>query len=132
MTFMQSSHTGTNTGEFVSMYVTGRLASGPAGTMEPAVLVKAGAKTYSAGGRAGDLSGINVDGDGSFWAANEYAAATGLANWGTFIAHFGVAFGVISSSPADGSTLTAPPVSFTVTFDEALVPGSVQPGDLQV
>ena len=34
MSFMQSSHTGANAGEFMSMYVTGRAPTDPAGTMQ--------------------------------------------------------------------------------------------------
>ncbi len=100
MSFMQS---GTGTGQYVSMYVTGRVPGDPAGTMETPVLVPAGtgvqnysdfAPSLGFAQRAGDMSGINVDADGSFWAANEFAdgeksfANGGLANWGTAIAHF--------------------------------------------
>jgi hypothetical protein len=99
MTYMRSG-TDTTT-DFMSMYITGRAPSDPAGTMETSVSVPAGTgqANYSdfagAGSRAGDLSGINVDpSDGSFWAANEYATSTGggqaQANWGTAIANFTV------------------------------------------
>ena len=74
LTYMESSPT-----EYLSMYVTG-LASG-ASAMETPVVAKAGEATYagydSSPYRAGDYSGITVDPiDGSFWAANEYAAPT--------------------------------------------------------
>jgi uncharacterized protein (DUF2141 family) len=83
MSFMESSST-----EQVSMYVTGRSASDPAGTMATPVLVKAGEANYI-GQRGGDFSGISIDpGDGSFWAANEYAITGNFDNWGTFFAHF--------------------------------------------
>jgi uncharacterized repeat protein (TIGR01451 family) len=92
MTYMRS---GTDTStDYLSMYVTGRAPSDTAGTMETPVLVPAGKgqanyKDFSTGGRAGDLSGINVDPvDGSFWAANEYANTETTANWGTAIANF--------------------------------------------
>ncbi|HWY86649.1 MAG TPA: DUF4347 domain-containing protein, partial [Gemmataceae bacterium] len=62
MTFMES---GTAAGHFMSMYITGRTPTDPMGTMETPVLVPAGTgvKNYSngPGGRAGDISGINVD-----------------------------------------------------------------------
>jgi hypothetical protein len=84
--------------EYMSMYVTGRQARDQAGTMEGPVLVQAGLANYG-GGRAGDMSGIGIDPtDGSFWAANEYASASG--DWGTAVAHFSM-----SSAQA---TLTAP------------------------
>jgi hypothetical protein len=90
MTFMQS---GTAAGQFMSVYVTGRTATDAAGTMETPVLVQAGAANYHDSAytqRAGDLSGISVDADGTFWAANEHATAAGLNNWGTWIANFSV------------------------------------------
>ncbi|MBI3838665.1 MAG: PKD domain-containing protein, partial [Planctomycetia bacterium] len=103
MTYLQS---GTAAGKYMSMYITGRRASDPAGTMETPVLVKAGVAN-EVGGREGDLSGINVDSDGSFWAANEWAATTAststFANWSTAIAHFTV--GTIISTPP---TVTPP------------------------
>src|SRR5262249_27865867 len=92
MTYMRS---GTDTSnDYLSMYVTGRDPSDAAGTMETSVLVPAGTgqanyRDFSAGGWAGDLSGINVDPvNGSFWAANEFANTQLTANWGTGIANF--------------------------------------------
>src|SRR5262249_51149938 len=87
MSFIQSSHTGVNTGEFMSMYITGRSASAPAGTMQTPVLVHAGVSNNT-DGRMGGLSGINADLAGSFFAANEIAGTGG--SWSTFIAHFNV------------------------------------------
>jgi hypothetical protein len=99
MTFMKS---GTDSPtDYMSMYVTARLPSDAAGTMETPVIVPAGTgvanyKDFTTGGRAGDLSGINVDpNDGSFWAANEFANTDPTANWGTAIVQFwpGIRFG---------------------------------------
>jgi autotransporter-associated beta strand protein len=80
--------------ENMSMYVTGRTVSDPAGTMETPVLVKAGQQYYQ-GTRIGDFCGIAVDPvtGTTFWAVNEYAIATSdltLPNWGTWIAAFQV------------------------------------------
>lgn len=98
MTYMKS---GTNTPtNYMSMYVTGRLPTDPAGTMQSPVLVPAGTgqTNYSDFGlhRAGDLSGINVDpSDGTFWVASEWATSNSgsqaSANWGTAIANFSIA-----------------------------------------
>jgi hypothetical protein len=94
LSFMSS---GTAPGQYLSMYVTGRTPQDPAGTMEPPVLVQAGSglenyHDYTFYGRAGDLSGINVDpSNGSFWAVNEFAnteSGTFSGNWGTAIANF--------------------------------------------
>jgi uncharacterized repeat protein (TIGR01451 family) len=94
MTYMKS---GTDTStDYPSMYVTARNPLDPAGTMETPVLVPAGTgqtnyKDFTSGGRAGDLSGINVDpSDGSFWATNEFANTEATANWGTAIANFSI------------------------------------------
>jgi uncharacterized repeat protein (TIGR01451 family) len=94
LTYMRS---GTDTStDYLSMYVTGRTPSDAAGTMETSVLVPAGTgkanySDFSSGGRAGDLSGINVDpSDGSFWAASEFANTEATANWGTAVANFTV------------------------------------------
>jgi uncharacterized repeat protein (TIGR01451 family) len=89
LTYMKS---GTDTStDYMSMLVTGRNTADAAGTMETPVVVPAGAgkanynDTYR---RAGDLSGINVDANGSFWAANEFATANAAYNWGTAVANF--------------------------------------------
>lgn len=92
MSFMRS---GTDTStDYMSVWVTGRTSTDGAGTMQAPVLVPDGAgqanyHDFSSGGRAGDLSGINVDpSDGSFWAANEFANTEATANWGTAIVNF--------------------------------------------
>ena len=104
MTYMKSGNDASN--DYMSMYLTGRDPSDIAGTMETSVLVPAGKgvtnyKDFSSGGRAGDLSGINVDPvDGSFWAANEFANTDGVANWGTAIANFTISSPVPSTDMA--------------------------------
>jgi uncharacterized repeat protein (TIGR01451 family) len=114
MTYMKS---GTDSStDYLSMYVTGRTPGDPAGTMETPVLVPAGTgqanyKDFSGGGRAGDLSGINVDpSDGSFWAANEFANTEGTANWGTAVANFSLTNPL---PPADVAVALSGPPSVT-------------------
>jgi uncharacterized repeat protein (TIGR01451 family) len=91
MTFMDS---GTGSGQYMSVYVTGRTSSDATGTMETPVLVPAGTgqanyHDFSSTGRGGDLGGINIDpNDQSFWATNEFANTESTANWGTAIANF--------------------------------------------
>ncbi len=86
MSFIQS---GTSSGQFMSVYVAARLAADPPGTMETPVLVQAGVGVANLPtAREGDMSGINVDSDGTFWIANEYANTESPFNWGTAIAHF--------------------------------------------
>src|SRR5262249_42174549 len=78
---------GTDTAtDYMSVWVTGRKGSDPAGTMQTSVLVRAG-DSNNLDTRVGDLSGINVDADGTFWIANEFAR---LTTWGTEIAHFAI------------------------------------------
>jgi hypothetical protein len=111
MTYMESSPS-----EYMSMWVTGRGPADPTGQMEAPQLAQAGQAPYHGFGsvfgdpspfRAGDFSGVTVDGDGTFWAANEYAtsATSQLANWGTAIAHFQVS----TSSPPTINSINASP-----------------------
>jgi len=86
---------GTGTNQFLSMYVTGRTPNDPKGTMEKPVLVQAGLANNN-DGREGDLSGISVDSDGTFWASNEFANSDG--SWGTAIAHFTFADSVVTTA----------------------------------
>jgi hypothetical protein len=73
-------------GQFMSAYITGRVVGDTIGEMEvPPLLVQAG-QTNNNDGREGDLSGINVDSDGTFWSAAEVANGTG--SWTTAVAHF--------------------------------------------
>ena len=82
MTYMQS-----GTSQDMSAYDTGRLSVDPAGTMEAPVLVQAGggANTDT---REGDMSAINTDADGSFWATTEWTDAS--SNWNDVASHFTV------------------------------------------
>src|SRR3954471_7025047 len=95
MTFMQSSAE-----EFPSMYVTGRLAAAPPGTMETPNVAKAGGGPLGACDstcRAGDYSAITVDPNfnNRFCAVNEYGPDDTVNVWGTWIACFTI------SAPAD-------------------------------
>jgi uncharacterized repeat protein (TIGR01451 family) len=117
MTFMRS---GTDTStDYMSMWVTGRIPTDAAGTMEPAVKVPAGTgqtnyTDFANPHRAGDLSGINVDPvDGSFWAANEFANTQAFANWGTAVANFQM------SAPANSAD-----VAVTVTGPSSVTAGT--------
>jgi hypothetical protein len=118
MTYIQSGDT-----ENMSMYITGRTATDFPGTMQPGVLVEAGAMNYQ-GTRAGDFAGLTVDPtDGtSFWAANEYAETTSditVPNWGTWIAHFNVSPTAHMAISAPTSATSGSPFSITVTARNA-------------
>jgi hypothetical protein len=112
LTYMESSAT-----EDVSMYVTGRMASDPAGTLEPAVRTAAGAVSLSPT-RAGDYGGIALDPSAAntFWAVNEFAPS-GSA-WGTWVGQFTVAPPTGSGQPptvATPASAGANPVTGTTT-----------------
>jgi hypothetical protein len=129
MTYVQSStDAGDANGDgfkdgYLSMYITGRKADDPLGTMQAPVLVKAGEATYLVEDqipdvvvdpppyRVGDFSGIVVDPvDGTFWAANEYATAALPpspafdANWGTWIVNFEINGGTVLTAASDELT----------------------------
>jgi hypothetical protein len=85
--------------DYMSVWVTGRKSSDPAGTMETPGEVRAGTSD-EVSGRQGDFSGINVDpNDGTFWVANEYSRpgtnghATEVANFAMNRQYFNVAGG---------------------------------------
>jgi len=111
---------GTDTGtDYMSTWVTGRIPTDAAGSMEPPVKVPAGSgqanyTDFASPHRAGDLSGINVDPvDGSFWAANEFANTQATANWGTAVANFQ------ASSPANSAD-----VAVTATGPSSVTAGT--------
>jgi sugar lactone lactonase YvrE len=85
ITYMESS-----ANEFVSMYVAGRQATDPLGTMSPGTDVAPGTFTDFDFFRTGDYGGMSVDpNDGlTFWASHEYAGTNPVYN--TFIASFTV------------------------------------------
>jgi uncharacterized repeat protein (TIGR01451 family) len=110
MSYMKSGTDASN--DYLSMWVTGRVSTDALGTMQTPVMVPAGKGVanytdFASGHRAGDLSGINLDpGNGTFWAANEFANTQPIANWGTAIANFSPG---APASPADLTvTLTGP------------------------
>jgi hypothetical protein len=78
--------------EYVSLYITGRLASDPKNTLEPASLAKAGNAALNPG-RAGDNNGIALDPSSSntFWAVAEYGENGQTCDWGTWISEFTIA-----------------------------------------
>src|SRR5262249_934317 len=127
MTYMQS---GTdNFTDFMSMYVTGRKPTDPSGTMETPLLAQAGQQVYEDFGpsvnsdqRAGDLSGINVDAQGNFWAISEFADNEPLpppdapsADWGTNITSFTLAPVADLTVTASGPATVTPGGSATYT-----------------
>jgi autotransporter-associated beta strand protein len=102
MTFMNS---GTGVGQFLSVYAVGRVTGDNPGIMEAPVLVQGGLRNYSGAGRAGDLSGISVDLDGSFWIASEFADNEQPgANWGTAIGNFKIAPSNMNYVAVNGGT----------------------------
>ena len=104
------------TTDYMSMWVTARLSSDAAGTMETPVRVPNGTglanyTDFASTHRQGDLSGINVDPvDGSFWAVNEFANTQATANWGTAVANF---LPILPANSADIAVTMTGPSSIT-------------------
>ena len=100
VTYMQSSAT-----QYVSMYVTGRLASDPLGTLEAPALVAPGTSTMT--NRVGDWSGISLDpsSPNTFWAGNEYGANF----WSTWLCQFQLTASGTGNPPTVASPATAAP-----------------------
>jgi hypothetical protein len=121
MTYMESSHS-----EFVSMYVTGRTPSDPAGTMETGVKALAGTANYN-GTRAGDFSGTSVDPSNgtTFWSGNEFITSNFNANWSTGVASFAVASvdHLSISAPSSATAGTA----FTITVSALTASNAADP-----
>ncbi len=73
---------------FPSIFVAGRLASDPLGTLEPEVLVVGGTGSQpDTSNRWGDYSSMRIDQDGcTFWYTTEYYKVTQSFDWSTQIA----------------------------------------------
>ncbi len=114
LTYMQS---GSGAGQFMSMFVTGRTVNDAPGSMQTPVPVAPGVQNYAEAGappfRAGDISGINVDIDGTFWAGNEFATPAAAPNWGTGIGHFTLATPLLTA-PTSAATADQFPYGIAV------------------
>jgi hypothetical protein len=79
-------YTKTNAGMFPSVWVAGRTACDPAGTIQGEVEIKAGEVAFGES-RWGDYSGLTADPDGAtLWYLGEYSKdTTSTRNWGTYI-----------------------------------------------
>jgi hypothetical protein len=80
---------------FPSTYVTGRLSTDPAGTLQAETLLKAGEGTFTcfdgSPHRWGDYTGMTIDPDGAtFWYLGQYSKPGAHANcdWSTYIGSF--------------------------------------------
>ena len=73
---------------YPSIFVAGRLASDPPGTLEPEVQVVAGTGSQPAtSNRWGDYSSMRIDQDGcTFWYTTEYYKVTQVFDWSTQVA----------------------------------------------
>jgi len=78
------------TSMFPSIFVAGRVPSDPAGTLEPEVLLVAGAGSQpDTSNRWGDYSAMRIDQDGcTFWYTTEYYKTTLRFDWSTQVGSF--------------------------------------------
>jgi uncharacterized repeat protein (TIGR01451 family) len=127
---MDYTHSGTDSAtDFMSGYVTGRLPSDPAGTMQSPVLIPdATGKGNEQGGREGDMSAINIDPvDGTtFWGTQEWAYFSndlGTYYWAESAVHWDITAAasathadlyVLGSGPSSGNEGDKGTFSFTV------------------
>lgn len=97
---------------FPSVYITGRVPSDPAGTMETEQQVVAGSGSQTNPTRWGDYSAMTIDpaDDCTFWYTQEYSKTTGSFSWNTRIANF--KFDSCASGPS--FSLTAAPNSLSI------------------
>jgi fibronectin type 3 domain-containing protein len=120
LTYLESS-----VSEYVSMYVTGRLASDLPGTLEAPVRAAAGTSTMA--GRVGDWSGISLDpsSPNTFWAGNEY----GLNFWSTWLAKFTLTSSSTNQPPSVATAASASPNPVTGTTTALSVLGADDSGE---
>lgn len=122
---------------FPGVFVTGRLATDPAGTLQTETLVKAGEISYtsfeaSAPRRWGDYTEMTIDPAGTtFWYLGEYSKNTGTTDgrWGTYISSFSYSCNPGNNpTPTPGPTATAttpPPTPTTPPPTETPPPSSI-------
>ncbi|MBK8902657.1 MAG: hypothetical protein IPM53_15825 [Anaerolineaceae bacterium] len=111
---MAVGYTKSSTSIYPGVFVTGRLATDPAGTLQSETLVKAGEISYtsfetSAPRRWGDYTEMTIDPAGTtFWYLGEYSKNTGTTNgrWGTYISSF-----TYSCNPGTNPTPTPGPTA---------------------
>ena len=84
------SRSSSNTGDYPSIYLTGRVPGDPAGTMEAETALFLGSGSQTAYTRWGDYSAMRIDpsDDCTFWYTNEYYPQTSPYNWYTYIGSF--------------------------------------------
>src|SRR5438874_6407073 len=118
---------------FPGIYVTGRLASDPVGTMGAEIQMTAGiGSQLGAGNRWGDYSAMSLDpiDQCTFYYTNEYLKTNGAFNWSTRIATYrfpsctnAVAWGTVSGTITSSQTGT--PISgVTVTLSNGYAAAS--------
>lgn len=126
-----------STSSFPGVFVTGRLATDPAGTLQSETLVKAGEISYTsfettAPRRWGDYTEMTIDPAGTtFWYLGEYSKNTGTTDgrWGTYISSFSYGCNPGNNpTPTPGPTATPttpPPTPTTPPPTETPPPGSI-------
>jgi len=106
------------TAMFPSVFVAGRVPGDAAGTLEPEVLLVAGAGSQSdTSDRWGDYSSMRIDQDGcTFWYTTEYYKVTGTFDWSTQVGSFSFA----GCGGGGGPQVTLSPTSLTWAGKKAL------------
>jgi len=132
---MAVGYTKSSSAMYPGIWVTGRLSTDPAGTLQAESQLKAGDIAYtsfetSAPRRWGDYTEMTIAPDGStFWYLGEYSKNTGTSNgrWGTYIGSFSYSCdpgsvdnppSVTLTSPADGATVSGTAVDVTANASD--------------
>lgn len=131
---MQIGYTKSSSSMYPGIYVTGRLSTDPAGTLQAEALMKAGEIAYtsfetSAPRRWGDYTEMTIDPAGTtFWYLGEYSKNTGTSNgrWGTYIGSF--SYGCNPGNQPTPTPTTPPPTPTPTATPQP--GGTVHVGDL--
>jgi len=117
---MAVGYTKTSTSMYPAVWVAGREAGDPSGTLQTESEAKAGELTYTAFDgspyRWGDYTGMTIDPDGStFWYLGQYSRNTGTTNgrWGTWINSF--SFGCVPPNAPPNVSVNPNSVSTVIT-----------------
>jgi len=103
-----------SSGDYPSIYVTGRVPGDPAGEMEAETALHVGNGSQTGYSRWGDYSAMWIDpsDDCTFWYTNQYYPQTASYNWYTFIGSF--KFNSCGSTASPDFSLSESPSPITV------------------
>ncbi len=113
--------------EYPGVYLTGRVPSDPAGTMEAEAALQVGLGSQTAYSRWGDYTALRIDpsDDCTFWYTNEYYPQTAFYNWYTFIGSFAFSRCGSAGSPDFGLSESPSPITLAAGASNSGSPATV-------